>query len=439
MTPKNSNTRLANNLCPTEPVPPPSWQAGRLLWAPHRLSFFLAMAVLLASGMWWTSVQLDRMGWGPGLRYALSPSLVHAATMTFGFMPLFFAGFLFTAGPKWLAVAGPTARQIGWTLGLQSVGWWLWLAGAHSHLGLAWVGLALAVVGLAGMYARFWQLLRASQTSDRVHALAVGVAGGVGVLSLASLGMAAFLGEGAWAMAAVKTGLWGCGVVTFVAVLHRMLPFFTSSTLPLIQAWRPLWVLWFLMGVVAVELLGVWHELWVAVGANPASLHHGWMLAQGLAEWGMGSVVVWLAVVWGLVQSLKIRLLAMLHLGFLWLGVSLLLSGASQLLGLRLGAPVLGLGPLHAMTMGCLGSLLLAMVTRVSCGHSGRPLDADNLIWSLFWMLQVATLLRMASTLPGVAAWGLVLAAAVWTGVMTTWGLRLMRWYGLPRADGRPG
>jgi uncharacterized protein involved in response to NO len=413
------------------------WRPTRLLWAPHRLGFFLAMALLLGSGLWWTVVQLDRVGWGPGLGYTVSPSLTHAAIMTFGFMPLFFAGFLFTAGPKWLGVAAPTARQIGWALALQFVGWWLWLAGTHGHVGLAWTGVALAVVGLAGMYARFWQLVRASTATDRVHALAVGIAGAVGVLSLATMGVAAFLGEGAWAMAAVKTGLWGCVVVTFVAVLHRMLPFFTSSALPLIQAWRPLWVFWFLLGVVAVELLGVWHELWVAVRADEHTPHHGWMLLQGLAELGSGSVVVWLAVAWGLVQSLKVRLLAMLHLGFLWMGLSLLLSGASQLLGLRLGVPVLGLGALHAMTMGCLGSLLLAMVTRVSCGHSGRPLIADNLIWSLFWLLQGAVVLRIASALPGVSTWGLALTAVLWTGVMTTWGLRLMRWYGQPRADGR--
>lgn len=114
---------------------------------------------------------------------------------------------------------------------------------------------------------------------------------------------------------------------------------------------------------------------------------------RGLGELAAGSVVLWLAVVWGLVQSMRIRLLAMLHLGFLWLGLALLLSGASQLLGLRLGVPVLGLGTLHALTMGALGSLLMAMVTRVACGHSGRTLVADDRVWALFWLLQVAVLL----------------------------------------------
>ncbi len=59
----------------------------------------LATLVLVTSASWWALVQLDRAGLGPGLPWALSPSLVHAGVMTFGFIPLFFAGFLFTAGP----------------------------------------------------------------------------------------------------------------------------------------------------------------------------------------------------------------------------------------------------------------------------------------------------------------------------------------------------
>lgn len=423
-------------------VPPSSqagWRAQALLWAPHRLGFFLAVALLLTASAWWALVQLDRVGWGLGLVPALSPSLVHAAVMTFGFMPLFFAGFVFTAGPKWLGVAGPHASHLLWPLLLQFGGWLLWLTGAHLDARLALGGATLAVVGLTAMYGRFWRLVWASASADRLHAKAVGWGGAVGVLSLLAMAVATAFGQIDLALACVKTGLWGFVVVTFVAVLHRMLPFFTSSALPFIDAWRPFWVFWFLLGVVAMELAAVWAPLLTTGDTmDGAKSPRAWMLFLGLCELAAGSVVAWLAVVWGLVQSLKIRLLAMLHLGFLWLSLALILSGASQLLGLRLGVPVLGLGALHALTMGFLGSLLLAMVTRVSCGHSGRTLVADNWVWVLFWWLQVAVLLRIASSLPGVPGWGLALAAALWALLMGLWGLRLIRWYGQPRADGRP-
>lgn len=84
-------------------------------------------------------------------------------------------------------------------------------------------------------------------------------------------------------------------------------------------------------------------------------------------------MLLWLAVVWGLVQSLKIRLLAMLHVGFVWLGLALLYSAASQALWLATGQPVLGLGALHALSMGFLGSIMVAMVTRVSLDY-GIPI-----------------------------------------------------------------
>ena len=40
------------------------WRVQYLMLAPHRLSFFLAMVVLVASALWWGAVQVDRAtGW----------------------------------------------------------------------------------------------------------------------------------------------------------------------------------------------------------------------------------------------------------------------------------------------------------------------------------------------------------------------------------------
>ncbi|RYF56947.1 MAG: NnrS family protein, partial [Comamonadaceae bacterium] len=112
--------------------------------APHRLGFFLAMVVLVASGAWWALVQLARStGWW-GMYYAMSPTLVHAAVMVLGFIPLLFAGFLFTAGPKWLGVDALPVRALRGALIAQALGWLLWLVGAHWRIGAALVGLGLA-------------------------------------------------------------------------------------------------------------------------------------------------------------------------------------------------------------------------------------------------------------------------------------------------------
>ena len=89
--------------------------------------------------------------------------------------------------------------------------------------------------------------------------------------------------------------------------------------------------------------------------------------------------------------------------------------------------------------MGFLGSVMIAMVTRVSCGHSGRPLVADKLVWALFWLLQITVGLRLIAAVQGVPAWLTGLVALLWAVVVTAWALRYANWYGRPRIDGKPG
>ena len=170
-----------------------------------------------------------------------------------------------------------------------------------------------------------------------------------------------------------------------------------------------------MLAAAVLQVLAVWLD-WLGLPASAAG--PAWGLVHGTLQLVIGGVLVWLACVWGLVQSLKNRLLAMLHIGFLWLGLAFLLGGLSRWLAWGYGMGTLGLGALHALTMGCLASLMLAMVTRVSCGHSGRALVADHTAWTLFWLLQVATVLRIAAEVPGVFGmawvWVLPVAAFLW-------------------------
>ena len=408
------------------------WRVRYLMLAPHRLGFFLAMVVLVASGLWWALVQLDRSTGWLALPSVISPTLVHSAVMAFGFIPLFFSGFLFTAGPKWLGVEAPLAKDLRVPLFSLAAGWLLWLVGAHLHAGVAWAGLALACFGLVWMTVQFWGRIRRSQAPDQLHARVIGTACMVGCASLAGLLLSLVFEAHAAARAWVFTGLWGFVVVVYVTVAHRMIPFFTSSVLPMIEIWRPFWVLWLMLGIAAFEVLALWVD-W----ALPPP--RWWTLLVMAVEIAVGAVLIWLAVVWGLVQSLKIRLLAMLHVGFVWFGVALIYSALSQGLWLATGQPVLGLGALHALSMGFLGSIMVAMVTRVSCGHSGRALVADDLVWGLFWALQGAVLVRLIAAVQHAPAWLTTLAAALWAAVVIAWALRYARWYGQPRTDGKPG
>ena len=417
---------------PAKPLIHGPWRFATLLIAPHRLGFFCAMLVLLAASLWWALVQHNRAIGIPALAPEQAPLLTHAAVMVFGFMPLFFSGFLFTAGPRWLGVPPHGPKVTAPAVIMQTIGWLLWLAGAHVSATLALAGMALAAAGLGWMVAQFWQLIARSSDEDQVHARSVGLGGIVGVASLGGACLALALARMDVALLCIHTGLWGFIVVTYVTVAHRMIPFFTSNVLPMIALWRPFWVLWLMLGVCAWQALAVWVQALLAPGA--------WWSALALTlEAAAGAVLLWLAIVWGLVQSMKIRLLAMLHVGFVWLGLALVYGALGRALALWLGHDVLGLGPLHLLGMGFLGSIMLAMVTRVSCGHSGRALVADSAVWSLFWTLQGAVIVRTVAAMDGAPAWLLLLAALIWAAIMLVWCLRFGNWYGRPRSDGKPG
>lgn len=411
------------------PAPPAArWRWRHVLDSPHRVGFLFAMGVLAASGAWWALVQLDRSGLGARLPYALSPSLVHATVMVFGFMPLFFGGFLFTAGPRWLALPAQPAARLVLPFGAQAGGWLLWLAGAHAGEAVAVAGLLLVLSGLATVTWRFVRLVRASREPDRLHARAMAGAHAAGCACLAALAACLLAGIDAPLHAIVLTGLWCFIVPVFLTAADRLIPFFSPEALPSSRwplAHRSLAVL---LAFAGLEAAGTWLALLAPTGA--------WQLALGAVEAIAAALLLALALAWGRAKRLSSRLLAMFHAALVWLGLSFALAAAGHVLTPLEAAPVLPLAGLHALTMGCLGSLMLGMVSRISAGHGGRPNVTDEWLWALFWLLQVATLLRLAATVRPLQPL-LDVAAMLWAGIMLAWGIRHGNWYGHPRYERR--
>lgn len=414
---------------------PSAWQVRRLFDAPHRLGFFAGALMLAAAALWWAAVLVLTHVLQLALPWAVSPGLAHGLWFGFGFMPLFFTGFLFTAGPKWLGLPPVPARTLLGPVLASLAGWGVFVLGVHGAAALAAIGLGAVAVGWLSFTGRFVRLLRASRVPDRVHARVIATACGVGSLAMAAAALGLALQREDLARAALQLGLWGFVGIVYVTVAHRMIPFFTASALPWLDAWRPLWLLATLVGLFALQVPLAWAGLWW--WPWPAALR----VVQIGVEAGAAALLLALALRWGLVQSLRVRLVAMLHLGFVWLGLAFALAAASH--GLLLasgGSASLGLAAQHALTMGFFGALLLAMATRVASGHGGRTLAADELAWALFLALQAATLLRVGAALwPAAERVLLVAAGLAWCAAVGGWALRYGRWFGRPRADGRPG
>ena len=126
-------------------------------------------------------------------------------------------------------------------------------------------------------------------------------------------------------------------------------------------------------------------------------------------------------------------LLWSLHLAYAWLvvaccGMALwhfgLLSDASQ--------------ALHALTVGAMSGLILAMLARVSLGHTGRPLELPRGIATAFALLNLGGLFRVV----GVEFWylpSLWLAGICWCAAFGFFLYRYAPMLCRGRVDGHPG
>lgn len=403
-----------------------------LLVAPHRLFFCLGMLGLAAASLWWLAQMLARAA-GIALPIAVPPSWVHGWTMANGFLPLFMFGFLFTAGPKWLHVDGPPARPLLWPALASSAGFVLVLVGAHVDATLAAAGALVVAAGWAALLWRFLGLYRASTFPDRVHARLILIFFCLGWLAHPAFALGVMQTSVVWVHSAEMLSIWLFIAPVYVTVSHRLIPFFTTGVIPQLDAWRPLWLLAAFNGIVIA------HGLLPVLGlALPGALSLALRVAVDAAGAALLFFVAWR---WGVAQSLRNRLLAMLHLGFFWLGIALALYAWNQAV-LLAGIPqaALGLAPLHALTMGFFGGVAFAMVTRVTAGHGGRQLVAESLTWALFWLLQAAVIVRvLVDAWPSAGRWLTPLAIALWCAAFLPWVIRNLRIYLSPRADGRPG
>jgi uncharacterized protein involved in response to NO len=87
-------------------------------------------------------------------------------------------------------------------------------------------------------------------------------------------------------------------------------------------------------------------------------------------------------------------LLFVLHVAYLWLPVGYALTALAAF-----GVVFPATAALHALTMGAIGSMILAMTSRVALAHTGRSLHAPRLIVISYAILSAAVVVRVLSVL----------------------------------------
>jgi uncharacterized protein involved in response to NO len=234
------------------------------------------------------------------------------------------------------------------------------------------------------------------------------------------------------AFASIKLGTFGLLLPVYFTVAHRMFPFFAGNVVPGYVPWRPLW------------LLGAVLALCVA--------HLGWNCCTPTRGCGWPTCRCWPVAAcrcgswWprGQVPGL----LQVLFLGLAWLPLAISLYAFQSIAYSLTGEFLLGRAPAHALFIGFFGSVLVAMVTRVTQGHSGRPLVMPAVAWFAFvaiqWWPRCASFAEVGSAgcgradgasgrPPGCRDQGWLLACRA------VGGWRIGGIYLSPRTDGKPG
>ncbi|MGC4096936.1 MAG: NnrS family protein [Nitrospira sp.] len=334
--------------------------------------FFLGAALFgaLAISAW--VVMFAGMGQAD---FLYPPREWHVHEMLFGFIPALIAGFLLTAIPNW------TERMPlrGWPLLCLFL---VWLAG-RLLIAAPLIGMSTAAVidgsflGLLALYV--WREIAAAGAWDRAPiGVLVSFYAGANILFHVSAlgGMPTDLPErlALSIMTLMLTVIGGRLTPTFTR------EFFVNANIP-----RPPEVFSRVDGA-AIVMVFLAAVTWVT---QPESLLTGVMLLGA----GVASLVRLLR--WRGWNTWREPLVLILHVGYGWVGLFLIVLGAS----------ILGIGwsqanAIHVLTSGAMGTMTLAVMTRASLGHTGRPRHADRLTVMIYLLVNVGALLRVFTPNP---------------------------------------
>lgn len=349
-------------------------QDGPAIWSYGFRPFFLGGAVwaVLTMILW-----IAALAHGLPLGGDFGAPLWHAHEMVFGFAPAVLAGFLLTAIPNWTGSLPVSGRPL---IGLVT----LWLAG---RVALACSGL-IGSVAASSIDAAFLpaflalcgrEIIRGHKWND------LKVLAGVFAIALGNLGfhLSWHLGGDPhlWLRGAVA------GYVALVLIIGgRIIPSFTRNWLNQRGATLfPVPYNRFDLGVIVTSALAL--TVWVFAPETRLMAFLALIAAvlnvARLARWRGASVTgEWLLLVLHLAY-------AFVPLGFLAIalaGMGLIGSAAA----------------LHVLTVGVIGTMMLAVMTRATRGHTGQKLAASKLTIISYLSLFAAALARPLADLTGV-------------------------------------
>jgi uncharacterized protein involved in response to NO len=338
----------------------------------------------------------------------------HAHEMIFGFVIAAVSGFLLTAIPSWTEQRGfAGVPLIGLTL--------LWLAGRIVFAfpsGLS--ALMVAVVDLAFLPVLALTILPALIRSGNRRNLVF-----IALLFVLFISNLHFHLSAAVVVAPLQLAI-NVMLIMVAVVGRRTIPVFTSSGLKqrgidVKIPGKPLLDKSVLVAVCVILLVDIFSPN-TTVAAVVAAVTAILMILQ-LARW-QGH------------RTLQEPILWILHVGYAWLPIALMLKAIWLS-----GVPIPATSWLHALTTGAFSTMILGVMSRAALGHTGRALIASRAMAVAYLLLTGAALTRVfvPMFLPETWLLWLSLSAGLWIAAFLifvfVYGPILCR----PRVDGRAG
>lgn len=333
--------------------------------------FFLAAAAWAAMAV---AIWLPMLAGSLSLPTAFAPLEWHVHELLYGYVPAVVAGFLLTAVPNWTG-------RLPVTGGPLLVLFLIWLAGRLAVLCSLWIGPVIAaVVDLLFLAALGAVIAREIVAGKNTHNLKILI-----VVALLLAGNAAFHIEaqfGAGVGHGTRIGI-AATVLLIMLMGGRIIPSFTRNWLVKRGPGR---------------LPAPFDRVDIAIMGVSAVALASWIMAPEHRATALLSVLA------GLVNGLRLArwagerttaepLVLVLHVAYAFVPLGFFLLA----LGLWRPDILAATGALHAWAAGAIGLMTLAVMTRASLGHSGRPLTATRPIQLLYVAAFVAACARIAA------------------------------------------
>lgn len=383
--------------------------AATPLWQLGFRPFFL-LALLSAVGLMAVWLRLF-LADASAVTY-LDPVLWHGHEMVFGFVVAVVLGFVFTASQSWTGIPGIKGARLMLLAGLWLAARLLMLVPSAPKALVATVDLALLPLAIAFLAPYLGQ---SSQKKNAVFLILLAL--------LAAGNLAVHLGAlGAWPGHERQGLQFGLSVIVMMIAIiaGRVVPFFTSRVLP---GYAPR------AGLVdRVAIFGVAAFAVAQVFGAAAPVTAAIALAAGAAN-------LWRLIGWLDRRVWKIPVLWILYVGYAWLCAGLFLAAIAALGAIPASAAT------HALTAGAIGTMIVGMVSRVSLGHTGRPIQPGRLTVASYHCVTAAAALRVFAPLLAPDRYVLAIEAAggLWILAFTLLSVAYFPILTAPRVDGKPG